>query len=528
MLAGNDLDHQLAPDGARRIEDAQQLALLTHLQIVRVVGVIEAQALDRLDDRPFDEVGAEVAAALEVERTRARLFDRPADPERVAGGSGKRPHAIGAVDEHAEARLALGDAGGRSDGEFLETADLLARRADAIGDRLELAAMVDGKRHQRVGLRTARLLPMDGVHRNVLARNARRRLAGDEGLQFLERRIFRRAQEARHGDGAAGIGPGAGRLDRRVLQPAAQETGHEGVAGAERIVDVDRETGTADAVIEALRDRARIDETAHRPLLEHDRCGGHFADAADRFQHGLAAAGDHQFFLGADDQVDGAHHLVETPGHGLGADIAVVAGLVAGQPPQVGAVVDIEDDLAAGGLGRADRLVARRLDGRRREMRAADEDGAGRGDIGFVDVVLRERHVGAIGAIEDVRLRALVAHAENHERRQPLRIGDNAIDGNALADELLADEAPHMLGADTGDDAGLEAKARRADGGVGGAAAHRLGEGRHVLKPSADLLSVKVHGRPADGDDIEASRGGHRRAFIVAHRSFLRGGIRSG
>ena len=290
------------------------------------------------------------------------------------------------------------------------------------------------------------------------------------------------------------------------------------VAGAERVVDVDREAGAANAVLQLVGNRAGIDEAAHRPLLEHDGRRRQRADAPDRIQHGLAAAGNHQLLLGADDQVDLADDRIEAPGDGLGTDVAVVAGVVAGQAPQVRAIVDVEDDLAAGGLGRADRLVAGGLDGGRREMRAADEDGAGRLDIGLVDVVLAQRHVGAIGAIEDVRRVAIVAHAENDEGGQPIGIGDDAIDGDALAHELLADEAPHVLVADAGDEPGLEAETRGADGGVGGAAADRFGEGGHVLQPPADLLSVKIHGRPADGDHVETGRCGHRWTFVVAHR----------
>ena len=120
---------------------------------------------------------------------------------------------------------------------------------------------------------------------------------------------------------------------------------------------------------------------------------------------------------------------------------------------------------------------------------------------------------------------AVVAHAENDQRRQPVGIGDDAIDGDALAHELLADEAPHLLVADAGDEPGLEAEPRGADGGVGGAAADRLGEGGHVLQPPADLLSVEIDGRPADGDHVEAGRCGHRRTFVVAHRPFTRCGV---
>ena len=68
------------------------------------------------------------------------------------------------------------------DGEPLERADALARRAGLVGDRLELRAMVDGERHQswRLSWR-ARRRPMDVVERLVMAKRPMRRadLAGN-------------------------------------------------------------------------------------------------------------------------------------------------------------------------------------------------------------------------------------------------------------------------------------------------------------------------------------------------------------
>jgi hypothetical protein len=96
--AGDDLDHQLATDGPRRVEDPHQLTLLTRLEIVIVVGVIEAQAFDRVEHRPLDQVRAEIAAAFDVERTGARLFDRPTNPERMTRRFEKRFGAVGAID----------------------------------------------------------------------------------------------------------------------------------------------------------------------------------------------------------------------------------------------------------------------------------------------------------------------------------------------------------------------------------------------------------------------------------------------
>src|SRR5690606_19179655 len=76
-------------------------------------------------------------------------------------------------------------------------------------------------------------------------------------------------------------------------------------------------------------------------------------------------------------------------------------------------------------------------------------------------------------------------------------------DVDALGDELLADEAAHVLVADAGDEAGFEAEPRRACGHVGGRAADIFAEARHVLQPPADLGAVEVDRRAADGDDVE-------------------------
>ena len=44
-------------------------------------------------------------------------------------------------------------------------------------------------------------------------------------------------------------------------------------------------------------------------------------------------------------------------------------------------------------------------------------------DEGLVDVARRQRHVGAVLAVEDQRERLAVADAEDHQRGQPLGIG---------------------------------------------------------------------------------------------------------
>ena len=79
-------------------------------------------------------------------------------------------------------------------------------------------------------------------------------------------------------------------------------------------------------------------------------------------------------------------------------------------------------------------------------------------------------------AVEDQRETPVVLDREQHERGQPLRVGDEPVDGDAFARQLLADEAAHLLVADAGEQRRLQAEPRRADGDVGRAAADRLGE----------------------------------------------------
>src|SRR5690606_23686718 len=117
-----------------------------------------------------------------------------------------------------------------------------------------------------------------------------------------------------------------------------------------------------------------------------------------------------------------------------------------------------------------------------------------------------------------------VADAEDDQRGEPLRVGLDAPDVDALGGGLLLDEAAHVLVADRGDQAGLQSEAHRADRDVGRAAADVFGEAGHVLQPAADLLSVQVDRGPADADHVE--RLGHlpsrQAATLVIARSIQR------
>ena len=66
-----------------------------------------------------------------------------------SSGAEQRLAPVFAVEQHAEARPARRDLRRGLDGEQLEGADALARRAGVVGDFFELGAMVDRQRHDR-------------------------------------------------------------------------------------------------------------------------------------------------------------------------------------------------------------------------------------------------------------------------------------------------------------------------------------------------------------------------------------------
>ncbi|MCY1295121.1 hypothetical protein D9M70_444470 [compost metagenome] len=176
---------------------------------------------------------------------------------------------------------------------------------------------------------------------------------------------------------------------------------------------------------------------------------------------------------------------------------------MAGKTPEVRTVVDVEDDPGAAFLGKAHGLALGRIGVRLGKMRAGNQDGAGRADKVFRNVVFAERVVGAVVAIEEQREGLVVFDREDGERRQPLRIGDDAARLDAFTDELLTNEAAHLFVADAGQQRRLETQAGRADRDVAGAATDRLGETRNVFKPRADLLAVEIDRGSADGDQVE-------------------------
>ncbi len=466
--------------------------------------MVKAQHLDAVIHGPFDQPAADILAELELQRNRTGQFDRPRHPQVLSGAGGEqRIAAILVVEQHPEAGASGGDASGCLDRQYLESGN--ARQPRFVRrEILQLGAMIDGERHQTRDHTPARRRPMDVVQHGVLAQRPLRAAVIEEMLQLGPGRIFRRAEEPRHRERPAGVGPGRGRGEVLPAQPAAEETGHEGVARSEHVEHFDRESLADDSGFNVVGDRPLIDDAALGAALEHDGGAGDRANGLERGQHVVGAPRDHDLLLRADDQVAVGEHRPEALRHRLGLHVALESRRVAGEPPEIGSVVDVENHPSAMPPGQRDRLGLRRGSGRFGEMRSGHDDGAASGDEALVDVAFIQRHVGAVRAIENHRRDALAFHGKQHKRRQALPVDMHSVDGDAFANKLFADEAAHLLGAHARDQGRLEPEPRRSDRDIGRAATHRLCETPDVLELAPDLLAVEVDGRAADADHIEA------------------------
>src|SRR5215831_8598639 len=125
------------------------------------------------------------------------------------------------------------------------------------------------------------------------------------------------------------------------------------------------------------------------------------------------------------------------------------------------------------------------------------------GDELLVDVVLAQRAVGTVLAVKDQGKGLRVAHAEQHQRSEALRIDGHAARLDPLAGELLQYEPSHGLIAHAADQRRAEPEPCRTDRDVGWATADGLRERRDVLEAAADLLSVQIDAHAPDSDEIQ-------------------------
>ena len=307
-------------------------------------------------ERPFGEGGAVVGLDLEAEGAGAGVLDRAADPEAGAGGGVERVAAEAAVAEDAVAGAAGGDLSGGIEAEALEEGDAVAGLAGFVGDRFELHAVVEGEDAQLGPVVQAVGGPVDLLELGVVAEGGGADAAVEEELELLPGGVGRGAAVAGDGEGAAGVG--VLERGRPVLagEPALEQAGHEAVAGAEDVEDLDGEAGALLAVVEGGGDGAGEGGGACGAALADQGGGGDGADGAEGGEGVGGAAGDVELLLGADDEVEEVERGLELGGDGGALDEALLAEAVAGEAPEVGAVVDVEGGAGAGLAGEAEGL----------------------------------------------------------------------------------------------------------------------------------------------------------------------------
>ena len=355
---------------------------------LRIVRVVEDQAFDAVPGRPFAQRAADVRAALEAQRDRARQLDRAADPERLAARLVERVAAEPVVEQDAAVGPAAGGLARRLEAEPLEVRDVL------VGDAGAHPPSARAGRGGRTPSPAAAARPWCGWSPNAPARASRPSSARARGEPWAKK--YSSSVKL----GTAGAQPWRETanapqalaylqavLERRVAQIAAQEAAHEGVAGAQDVEHLDREARPLDAVLEVGRDRPVEHDAAHRAALDHDQrrparargsCGRRRACRWCRRRCGSPPRCRRSRRSPAGWSAGGPRRSRR--------DEALLAEAMAGQAPQHRAVVDVEDHPAAMLPGEAHRLLAHGIEVGLGEVGAGDHDRA-RG----CDVVLGRR-----------------------------------------------------------------------------------------------------------------------------------------
>ncbi len=226
-------------------------------------------------DRPFGQMRAQTVVDVEIQRAAARQFHGTGDPQSgcFRRGTGLRGH-------RCRPAACRNRAGRRPPAAAASVASILnteirsrgASRLSAMSSNCD--TVVDGERHDPIRQPARRVVAQCMWLSAASLRSARSLLpCFRKILQLRPGRDFRRAQQARHRERPARIGPGAARLQILVAQPAAQEARHEGVARAQHVVDFDRKARSAHALVERFGNVLGEHHAAHRTALAHDRGG---------------------------------------------------------------------------------------------------------------------------------------------------------------------------------------------------------------------------------------------------------------
>ena len=135
------------------------------------------------------------------------------------------------------------------------------------------------------------------------------------------------------------------------------------------------------------------------------------AHGFERLKRRILAARDHDLFFGADNQIAIGQNRLQMRRHIAGFDIALFTRTMAREPPEIGAVININRDFATVLFC----ILHRELLGGCRvgfgKMGAGDDYRARRGDKGLVNIALVQCIVGAIVTVKNQRKLFVIADA---------------------------------------------------------------------------------------------------------------------
>ncbi len=157
-----------------------------------------------------------------------------------------------------------------------------------------------------------------------------------EELKFFPAWISGRAAVARNRKGAASIGEFQAGRPVFAPQPTAKQAGHEPVARAQHIKDLDGKPLTALSLVEIVGYFSFENHRAHRPTLAYERRFRRLTYGPERLQRIGRAACYVEFFFRADDQVEKMQRRLQFGCNGLAFDEAVFTVAMAGKPQRLG------------------------------------------------------------------------------------------------------------------------------------------------------------------------------------------------
>ena len=173
-----------------------------------------------------------------------------------------------------------------------------------------------------------------------------------------------------------------------------------------------------------------------------------------------------------------------------------------GGAPGHGAVVDVEDDAAAGLFGALQGEVGGLARGGGAEGGAIGDEHAGGGGEGEVGGGEVEHGIDGVVAVEDLGEAVGRGDFGEGEGGQEAGGGFDVGGVDAFGGEEVEEEAAERIVAETTDDGGAGAEAGESDGHVGAGAAEVAGEAAHLGQGHVGLVGDEVVADASEDDDV--------------------------